>query len=63
MSKLFGHNLSDFKLTLEDGSVELLKNGRQVWASDSDEDFVEEFGEDCPDKNALALDKDRKSVV
>jgi hypothetical protein len=45
--------LSDYKLTLrDDGVAELEYNGRQVWASDSDEDLLED-----PDvgKNGLTL--------
>lgn len=54
---------SDFKLQLAEGSAELLKNGEQIWASDSDEDFMEEFGEDNPNKNALQLGPDDLGYV
>jgi hypothetical protein len=43
-----------YKLALrEDGTAELIRDGEQVWASDSDEDLVDEFG-----SRALSLEPD-----
>lgn len=41
-----------FALTLlSNGGAELTRNGVQIWASDADDDFADEFGQEFLDEN------------
>lgn len=41
-----------FEFTLlSNGGAELTRSGVQIWASDSDDDFAEEFGDEFLDEN------------